>query len=255
MAQHDFDLANADGATFRADANGALAALKTNNSHASSAPPSPTQGQWWCKTVSATQQELWQYDGTDWILCFTINPTANTFRSADGSIGTHTIFVPAGYMESATTSGPASAKVELGTNKHNMRVLDFDTAAEEFATFDLVIPKKWNRSTITGKVHWTAASGSGGVAWGFEAVAISNDDALDAAWGTEVVVTDTLITANDNHVTAASGAITVGGSPAADDLIHFRITRVVGNGSDTLGVDARLLGVEITLTTNQATDA
>ena len=255
MAQHDYDIANGTGSTVRADANAALAAVKTNNSHASSAPPSPSQGQWWCKTVSATVQEVYQYDGADWILMGTFNPTANTWRGADTVIGRHTIYVPAGFMEAATTSGPASAKVELATNKHNLRVLDFDTAAEEFATFDLVLPKSWDKSTITFAAIWTAASGSGGVAWGLEAVAVSDDDALDAAWGTEVAVTDTLIAANDMHRTAASGAVTVGGSPATGDLVHFRVTRVVGNGSDTLGVDARLIGIELTITTNAGNDA
>ncbi len=255
MAQHDYNVANGGGATVRSDLNGAFAAIQSNNSHASSAPPSPVQGQWWVKTVSGTVQEVYQYDGTDWILMGTFNPTANTWRGVDTVIGTHTIWIPAGYMEAATTSGPASAKVELATNKHNLRVLDFDTAAEEFATFDAVLPKSWNKSTITFAAIWTAASGSGGVAWGLEAVAASDDDPLDASWGTEVAVTDSLITANHMHRTAASGAVTVGGTPATGDLVHFRVTRVVGNGSDTLGVDARLIGIELTITTSAGNDA
>jgi hypothetical protein len=49
MAQHDMNLANADGATFRADANNALAALVSQNSGAT-APATTFAYQWWADT-------------------------------------------------------------------------------------------------------------------------------------------------------------------------------------------------------------
>ena len=49
MATHDYVIANADGATVRADINSALAAIVSNNSNASS--PSTTYAyQWWFDT-------------------------------------------------------------------------------------------------------------------------------------------------------------------------------------------------------------
>jgi hypothetical protein len=62
-------------------------------------------------------------------------------------------------------------------------------------------------------------------------------------------VTDTLIAANDMHVTSATSACTIGGTPAANTPIQFTIYRDANAGGDTLGVDARLLGVEILYTT------
>jgi len=44
---------------------------------------------------------------------------------------------------------------------------------------------------------------------------------------------------------SATGAITIANSPAASDLVQFRIYRDVGNGSDTLAVDAMLVGCMI----------
>jgi hypothetical protein len=39
--------------------------------------------------------------------------------------------------------------------------------------------------------------------------------------------------------------VTIGGTPAANTPIQFTIYRDISDAADTLGVDARLLGVEI----------
>ncbi len=158
------------------------------------------------------------------------------------------VWIGAGAMTPRTTNGAAPATVEMATNDNTFDFLDFDTATEEGACFAISLPQAWNAGTVKAKVYWTAASGSGGVAWGLRATSYADDDALDAAYGTEQVVTDTLITADDCHITAATAAITIGGTPAGDDLLLFEITREVGNGSDTLAVDARLIGVKLQYT-------
>ena len=78
---------------------------------------------------------------------------------------------------------------------------------------------------------------------------------MDTAVSGQQAVTDTLLTANDLHVSSESSAITIGGTPAEGDAVYFEITREVANGSDTLGVDARLLGVHVYITSNASTDA
>jgi len=155
------------------------------------------------------------------------------------------IWVGAGAMIPRTTNGAAAATVELATNDVMLDVLDFDTATEEGVGFEMAFPSVWDLDAVKAKFYWTAGSGSGGVAWGIRARANADDDAMDSAFGTEQVVTDTFITANDCHISDASAAITIGNTPAAGDLIVWEITREVANGSDTLAVDARLIGVLI----------
>ena len=99
--------------------------------------------------------------------------------------------------------------------------------------------------TVTVQFIWTAASGSGGVVWSAGGIAFSDDDALDTAYGTAQGATDTLITANDDHHTTFTSAITIAGSPVAGDLVCLRFAREVADGGDTLGVDARLIGVKV----------
>ena len=62
MAQHDYSIANASGASVRADLNNVLAAIKSLNA-GSSAPSSPVEGMMW---VDTTNHKLKIYDGAGW---------------------------------------------------------------------------------------------------------------------------------------------------------------------------------------------
>jgi len=168
--------------------------------------------------------------------------------------GLQTVWVPAAAMISRTTNGPSSGTVETATNKVMRKTLDFDTSTQEFAQFVIRFPKNWNLSTVTFAPYWTAASGSGGVVFGLAGIALSDDDASDTAYGTAQTSTDTLITAADIHVGPTSSAITIAGTPAAGDWVSFQVNRTVSDGSDTLGVDACLLGIVLFFTTNAADD-
>jgi hypothetical protein len=150
-------------------------------------------------------------------------------------------------MVPATTNGATASTTELSTNKQTIDGFDFDAATEKYVDFKLVMPDEWDRSTIKAKVYWTngEASGSGDVIWGLKAVACSNDDALDASFGTAQEVTDTALTDGDAMVTAATSALTVGGSPALGDIVQFRAYRKAADGNDTYDKKARLLGVLI----------
>lgn len=165
------------------------------------------------------------------------------------------IYVPAAAMYGATTSGAAAGQYESTTNKVNVKVLDFDTSADEYACFNIPAPDYWDLSTITAQFHWTSAGGTPDqtVTWAIQALARSNDDALDTAYGTAITVADTLIATNDEHITASTSAITVGGTPAKGDMLYFRIYRDVSE--DNVSDDARLLGVRIKFGISQYDDS
>jgi len=147
----------------------------------------------------------------------------------------------------ATSGAGGLTRTELATNKINLQTFDFDTTSQEFIQTIIAFPRNWDRGTIKFTPHWTAASGSGGVVFALQGYAFSNDDALDTALGTEQTSTDTLITANDEHLGPQSAAITIGGTPADEDLVVLQLKRNVADASDILGVDALLLGITIEL--------
>ena len=167
--------------------------------------------------------------------------------------GKETIWIPASAMTPRITNGPSSGTVEMSTNKNMFKTLDFDTATQEFAQFEVFFPKSWNLGSVTFQPMLSHASGSGNVVFGLAGVARSDDDAGDVAFGTPQTSDKTVGTANDIYFGPESSAITIAGTPAVGDSVQFQINRTVA--SDSLGVDARLHGIRLFFTTNAATDA
>ena len=168
-----------------------------------------------------------------------------------------TIYIDAAAMLASTTNGATAASNEFTTNDLDFDYFAFAQAADDHAQFKLAMPDDWDLGTIKAKFFWTTATGSTAgddVEWAIQAVAISNDDAIDAAWGTAVTVNDAVIVNNgtDMQVTGATAAVTVGGSPALGDMIAFRVFRDVSAETAGPTEDAWLFGVQIqyrTLTT------
>jgi hypothetical protein len=171
--------------------------------------------------------------------------------------GRETIWMPAAAMVDRVTTGAARVKQELTTNKNNLITLDFDTTTQEFAQFEIAMPKSWDRGTLTFEPIWMHGSTTTnfGVVWSLAAVARSNDDPGDVAFGTAQTSTDTGGTTNDIYVGPESSAITVAGSPAVGDTVQFQIARVPADAGDTMAIDAKLIGVRIFFTSNAPTDA
>lgn len=171
-------------------------------------------------------------------------------------IGKHTVWIPAGSLTSRTTNGPAAGNVETTTNKVMIRTLDFDAATIEYAQFQIQMPKGWNEGTVSALFVWShaATATNFGVVWGVQAVAVSDDDALDVAFGSAVTITDTGGTTNDLYRSSETGAVTIAGTPAENDVVVFQVYRDATNGADTMAIDARLHGVALFYTTNANTD-
>jgi len=169
--------------------------------------------------------------------------------------GKETIWVPAVAMYPNTTNGAATAQVEL-SNGPELKVLDFDKDTDEFAQFAVAFPKSWNAGTVTFQAFFTATStNTGTTAWGLSAVALADNGDLNTAFGTQVVATAKAHsgTSNDLDVAAESGAVTIAGSPGADEYVFFQVSRDVS--ADDLNADARLLGIKLFFTTSAANDA
>lgn len=169
-----------------------------------------------------------------------------------GTIGKHMVFIPAAAMTLYPGSTAAFATT-LITN-HPVNSWDFDQTTNEFVFWQMAMPSSWDEGTVTAVFLWTAASGSGDVVWRLYGAAYSNDDALGDTLSNTASATDTLLTANDLHRSPESSALTIQNTPAANDMVTFFAARFSSSGSDTLNADARLIGVELYITTSAATD-
>lgn len=172
-------------------------------------------------------------------------------------IGVQDLFVPAGAWTPRVTNGCSPlAQTEIATSLINLRSLDFNQTTQQYAQFHIKFPRKWDIGTITFRAEWTSTTGGGaGVAWSLAGVALASGDALTTALGTAVVVTQTIATADTLLTTSESSAVTLSNTPASTDGLFLEISRVTGNGSDTLAADAKLTGVWLHLTVTAAKDA
>lgn len=192
----------------------------------------------------------------DPILVITATDAEITEVANSGAIlrGVHTIPVLVGSMIANTTNGPSSGVSESATNDVMLRTLDFDASTDEAAQITIPMPKSWNEGTVTVQFIWTAAD-TGNVVWGCSARAFSDDDAIDQAFGTAATVTDGVTAAGDFMESAFTSAITIAGTPAAEDLVIFKFYRDADNAADTCAVDAKLIAVRIKYTIDAGTDA
>jgi hypothetical protein len=184
----------------------------------------------------------------------TVTMTVPPSNFTPSAVGKQTIWIPAAAFTPRTTNGASLGTVETTTNKVMLKTLDFDQTTEEYAQFMVAMPKSWDEGTLTAIFKWSS-TGAGDVVWGLRAVAISNDDPLDAAFGTGQTVTDTNGTASDLMDTAETSAIMIGGTPAENDMVVLEVYRKAADGADTIAADARLHGVKVFYTTSGINDA
>ena len=192
---------------------------------------------------------------SDGVVNFTQTPTVAS--AAVKFAGKESIFIPAAAMYPSTTNGCAALEqVETTALRPDLKCLDFDASSDEFAQFAVSFPKSWNEGTVTFQPFWTVTgTNTGTVAWQLGGIAVSNDDSINTAFGTLVATTALAHsgTSNDLMVSAESGAVTIAGSPAADDQCFFQINRDVSADAQT--GDARLLGIKLFFTTDAGNDA
>jgi len=157
--------------------------------------------------------------------------------------GSSNLWIPAAQLVPKTTAGCGVNSRETTTYDQNYDTCVFDSVTQEYADFTVVMPDNYDLGTITAKFHWTAFTASSGtVAWGIKGVSLTNDDPLDTDAGTPQTVTDTYILSGDEHVTDYTSAVTIAGTPQANERVQFTVFR---DPADTLGADAELIGIEI----------
>ena len=204
--------------------------------------------------VTSTAAEINILDG--------VTSTAAELNKLDGvgtlkQAGKESIWVPAAAMYASTTNGcSAITQVETTALRPDLKVLDFAAAADDFAQFAIAFPKSWNEGTITYQPFWTVTgTNTGTMVWQLGGIAVSSDDTINTAFGTLVATTALAHsgTSNDLMVSAESGAVTIAGSPAANDLCFFQINNDTSASGQTGA--ARLLGIKMFFTTDAANDA
>ena len=171
------------------------------------------------------------------------------------SAGIETIWVPANAMYGNTTNGAEAAQTELG-NGPELKHIAFDKDSDEFAQFAISFPKSWNEGTVSFKAYFTGNStNTGTVAFKLAGVGLADGELTNIAFGTAVQAEAKAHSgvAYNLNITRESGAITIAGTPVAEEYVFFEISRDVSE--DNFSADALLLGIKLFFTTNAGNDA
>jgi len=181
---------------------------------------------------------------------------ANVSWVSASPIGTQDLFIPCASMWTQGTNGATLLGTkDFGEDKPSYTVAEFSDSTEQHCQFSITMPRNFDNGTVTAQFFWTGTGGSGDVVWSMAGLAVSDNDSIDASFGTEQTVTDTYHANDDLMVSSATSAITIGGTPADSDTIWFQISRNTADGSDDYSDTAKLIGVVITYTIDAATSS
>ncbi len=284
MSQHDYNIANADGATVRADLNTLFQAMAELNSGAS-APSTTFAYMWWADTTTGILKQR-NAANTNWVDKIKSADSVSSFMSGllsdanaatalaslgglaasgDGSsltnvdlTGIKHLFVPASAMRPTVSNGCSFlTDVETTAGRPDLQVLDFSADLDDHAQFQIALPDSWDKGVIKFQVFWTvSAAVTTGVAWGLQGLAVSDNESIDTVFSSPVVVTDDAQGATEEQlVTVESGDLTIQGTPVDGDMTFFRLFRDVSDGNDDMTQNARLIGARLILTTDAGNDA
>ena len=196
-------------------------------------------------------------DNVDKILAVDVNELQAAIEDISTDVDTMsninaTFLLSAAGITPAATNGCADPeKKTTSSNLLNYKVAAFDKDTIEIGWWNHPLPSDYNGGTITYRVFWEhpATTTNFKVAWDLAAVAIGDNGAIDTAPGTAIQVNDEGGTTNKLYRTATSSALTIAGTPAAGNMVYWRLRRVANDGTnDTLAVDAWLHYVEIMYT-------
>jgi hypothetical protein len=152
-----------------------------------------------------------------------------------------------GWRPMLTGGCAAPVQIEQASNKNVYDYLAFDPTTAEGAYVNIVLPQDYSGGQIYFNVYWThpTTAVNFGTTWVLYPTAVGDNEALDAPFSSYVQVSDWGGVANKLYISPLSSSLLITGSPTNGKLCNFKLVRYPADASDTLAVDAYLIGVMI----------
>lgn len=151
------------------------------------------------------------------------------------------------FEPDSTTPCAALSTISMGTGKPDARVLAFDSATNEAAQVQLIMPPEWPGNAVQVRLYWShSLATSWDVVWQVQAHTAADGESFDALFGPGFEATDTGGDPSTIYISASSVlTITTAASAAqAGDLVFIKVTRRPDLAGDTLNGDAYLHAIE-----------
>ena len=156
------------------------------------------------------------------------------------------------YIDAAAMLTGVSGAIPSGTSILNSGIAydcyAFDPAITGFTQFKFVIHDH-NLGPMRAKFYWTAPGfTAGNVVWGLQSRALGDTELLNSGFAGGVEVIDSFSAGGTGLFISTGATFTPSGNLAAGDMYLFRTYRNASSASDTLAVNACLLGISIQYT-------
>ena len=184
------------------------------------------------------------------------NPTYAIDTAVVEQIGKKTISIPGSAWQARASNGAATSTTESSTNKVNRKTIDFVDGSQTFAQAVIAMPKSWNLTTLSYRVYFDDTVANNSVVWQLQALCLRDNDTIDTAFGTAVAITEGVNSATTvTNISAESGAVTAGGTCAANGALFLQLYRDGAAGGDSNTGTAKVYDVQIYYTTNAGNDS
>lgn len=189
-------------------------------------------------------------------ITLTLPSATGTFALTTHGTGKQAIPIPAGSLFSPASGGPSAGTAITAGQSIQAMTYDFDGTSAETVYFTWRMPEQWDEGTVTFNVSWSqlTTNATAGVVWELSAVAAGDTDSYDVAYGTVQLSTDSGGTLNTIYTSPESSAITIANTPAAGDVVMFKLRRLTTDAGDTMVQDARCHNVTLYINTAAVTD-
>ena len=151
------------------------------------------------------------------------------------------------FEPDSTTPCAALSTISMGAGKPDARVLAFDSATNEAAQVQLIMPPEWPGNAVQVRLYWShSLATSWDVVWQVQAHTAADGETFDALFGPGFEATDTGGDPSTIYI-SASGVLTIttaASSAQAGDLVFIKVTRRADLAGDTLNGDAYLHAIE-----------
>lgn len=173
-------------------------------------------------------------------------------------VGKQTIWIAGGAFTPLGATAPEAATIRM-TNTA-LDVLRFDPSSAESAFATIKAPKSWNEATLFAQVLWMTETGAtGNCVWQIGGDAVHHGGMLNQDASGSLVSTTSAAPGDGANLVMTSDigpiSLTVNSPSVMEgDLLVIQVRRDAANGSDTLAVDASLIGIALYYTTAKNTD-
>lgn len=225
-------------------------------------------------TINATVIKVSTFDwantqlATVYSLANTANAGVNTHVTSINNIGKqqYSMFFPAISCIPGGVDNAEANTFNWGSGANNtIATMDFRDGVYDTIYTTIKMPKSWDGGSIFWRVAWMhkPTTVSFGVAWMIKMYLITDGTTInDISWGDNFGAGQAADTGGDSNVLYVSGLSSSvveslnGNSwlPDRNALVALQVFRNALDGSDTLAVDAKMVGFWIYYTTDQQTD-